>query len=148
MESKKDRYFVDGFLIRHFNIFPIGFDKENLFDEQKVFLIYLIGTIPDLDNWAINIDYKIKLDEIKKLDKINVSQTEYDLANIRGTDKAVVYKQQLFLEKKRRIQELNKRFGIEEDEEEIEKTVEIKTDVLDNNPRQLWDMLQGKGLVK
>ena len=135
-------------MIRHFNIFPMGFDKENLYDEQKIFLIYLIGTIPNIEKWQISVEYKIKLDEIKNIKKVGIDQTEIDLANISGKDLKQVHKEQLFMEKKRLIQELNRRFGIEEDEEEIERTVEAEPDKIDNNPAHLWDVLNGKGLVK
>jgi len=147
-EAKKGKYFVDGFMIRHFNIYPSNFDKENLYEEQKVFLIYLIGVIPELDQWKIHIDYNIKLEEIKKLKKIEINQTEKDLAGINGKDLKQLYKEQLLLTKKRMISELNEKFGIVEDEKEIEKVIETKPDIKDNNPAQLWEMLQGKGLVK
>ena len=147
-EAKKGKYFVDGFMIRHFNIYPSNFDKENLYEEQKVFLIYLIGVIPEIDQWKIHIDYNIKLEEIKKLKKIEINQTEKDLAGINGKDLKQLYKEQLLLTKKRMISELNEKFGIVEDEKEIEKVIETKPDIKDNNPAQLWEMLQGKGLVK
>jgi len=148
MESTKNDYFIDGFLIRHFNIFPVGFEKDNLFPEQKIFLIWLMGQIPDLDIWKRNVEYKTKLAEIQSLDKIELNQTEIDLAAIQEKPIKLVEKEQLFNEKKKRIQELNKKFGIEDTEDEIEKTVEIKPDIKDNNPKRIWDLLTGKGLVK
>lgn len=148
MESTKNDYFIDGFLIRHFNIFPVGFEKDNLFPEQKIFLIWLIGQIPDLDIWKRNVEYKTKLSEIQSLDKIELNQTEIDLAAIQEKPIKLVEKEQLFNEKKKRIQDLNKKFGIEDTEDEIEKTVEIKPDIKDNNPKRIWDLLTGKGLVK
>lgn len=148
MESTKNEYFIDGFLIRHFNIFPDGFEKDNLFPEQKIFLIWLMGQIPDLDIWKRNVEYKTKLAEIQSLDKVELNQTEIDLAVINEKPIKQVEREQLFNEKKRLVQELNKKFGIEEDEKEIEKTVDIKSDVNDNNPKRIWDLLTGKGLVK
>lgn len=148
MESKKSEYFIDGFMIRHFGIFPTNFDKENLLEEQKIFLVYLLAVIPDLDEWKLNVEYKTKLDEIKKIKSIDLDQTEKDLAEISGTNIFQLHKEKLFKHKKVKIQELNKKFGIIEAEEEVEKTVEIKPDIDENNPAKLWDMLQGKGLVK
>lgn len=135
-------------MIRHFGIFPHNFDKENLLEDQKIFLIYLMASIPDMEYWKRNVEYKSRLIEIKSLEKININQTEYDLADISGKSKKQVYKEQLLLEKKRRISELNKEFGIDEIDEDIEKTVEIKQDIKNTNPEKLWDLLQGKGLVK
>jgi hypothetical protein len=148
LEAKKNKYFIDGFLIRHFKIFPSYFDKENLFDEQKIFLIYLMGFIPEIEEWKLEVDYKIRLEEIKKIDKVQINQTEIDLALINGTDLKELEKEQLFLEKKKRIQELNKKFGIVSEEKEIEKVVEEKHDIYNNNPQELWDILRGKGLIK
>lgn len=148
MESKKDDYFVDGFLIRHFNIFPANFDKENLFEEQKIFLIYLMGIIPDFDSWRLNVDYKIRLDEIKKMKSVKIDDTILDMARLQEKDLKQVEREELLKEKKKKIKELNKKFGIDEDEIVIEKTVETKEDIHDNNPARLWEILQGKGLVK
>lgn len=135
-------------MLRHFGIYPLGFDKENLFEEQKIFLIYLMTQIPELDYWKRNVDYKIKLSKIKSLESVEIPQTEKDLANITGKDLKQLHKEQLFNEKKRRMAELNKEYGIEESEDEIEKTVEIKPDIKDSNPQRLWELLHGKGLVK
>lgn len=148
MESTKDDYFIDGFMIRHFNIFPLNFNKEDLFDEQKIFLIYLMAQIPELDQWKRNVDYKTRLAKIKQIDKVELNDTEVDLANIQNKPLSQVRKEQLFNEKKRLIGELNKEYGIDANEKEIEKIVETKTDIKDNNPMRLWDLLQGKGLVK
>lgn len=147
-ESAESKYFVDGFLIRHFNIFPLGFDKENLFEKQKVFLMYLMAQIPELKSWKINIEYQQKLAEINKIDNIELEQTEIDLAKIKGTKLSQIKREKIFAEKKKRIQELNKKYGVEESEQEIEKVVETKQDITENNPKELWEILQGKGLIK
>jgi hypothetical protein len=57
-------------------------------------------------------------------------------------------KEKLISEKVKRIQELNKQFGVKQEEFEIEKVVETKTDRIDNHPQHIWEVLQGKGLVK
>ena len=148
MESKKDKYFVDGFLIRHFGIFPFNFDKENLFEEQKIFLIYLMGNIPDMDQWKINVEYNSNLNKIKKLNKISLDQTEIDLAELQGKNLKQVERDKLLAEKTKKIKELNEKFGIKEEEDEIEKVVAEKTEIDNNNPGRLWDLLNLKGLVK
>ena len=148
MESKSDDYFIDVFLISHFNIFPANFDKENLFEEQKIFLIYLMGIIPDFDSWRLNVDYKVRLDEIKKMKSVKIDDTILDMARFQEKDLKQVEREELLKEKKKKIKELNKKFGIDEDEIVIEKTVETKEDIHDNNPARLWEILQGKGLVK
>lgn len=137
-------------MLRHFNIFPPTLDKEDLYEDQKIFLIYLMAQIPELDHWKRNVEYKTKLAEIKQLDinKIKIDQTIIDLAVINGKDMKQLRKEQLFLEKKKRITELNKEYGIRDPEKEAEKTVEIKQDINDSNPTRLWDILHGKGLVK
>ena len=149
MESTKDKYFIDGFLIKHFNIFPLNFDKENLFDEQKIFLIYLLGVIPEIDVWKMNVDYKLQLNEIKNV-KVKLTETEIDIAKFKGKSLSDVTNEKIKAEKIKRISELNKKFGIkdENEDEDIEKVVETKSEKTDNNPAKLWQILQGKGLVQ
>lgn len=147
-ESTKGKYFVDGFLIRHFNIFPENFEKENLFYEQKVFLLYLIGNIPDIDQWKTNVEYKLQLNKIKEIQSIDLTDTEKDLAELQGKNLSEVKKEKLLAEKIRKVQELNKKFGIIDTQEEAEKVVERKPELNNNNPAALWEILQGKGLVK
>lgn len=148
MESTKPEYFIDGFLIRHFNIFPLSFDKENLFEEQKIFLIYLLGTIPDIEQWRTNVEYKLQLNKIRKLKNIELTDTEKDVATLQGRSLSDVKKEKLLSEKKKRLQELNKKFGVREESEDEEKVVERKAEFRDNNPTKLWELLQGKGLIK
>ena len=148
IESTKPEYFVDGFLIKHFNIFPITFDKENLFEEQKIFLIYLMGTIPDVEQWKTNVEYNLQLNKINKLKNIELTDTEKDVASLQGRNLSKIKKEKLLSEKRRRIQELNKKFGLKEESEDEEKVVDRKPEFRDNNPAQLWELLQGKGLIK
>lgn len=147
-EAENDQYFIDGFLIRHFGIFPFNFDKENLFEEQKIFLIYLMGNIPDMEQWKLNIEYNSKLNEIKKINKVSLDQTEIDLAELQGKNLEQIERDKLLAEKTRKIRELNEKFGIKEKEDEIEKDVVEKTEIDSNNPGKLWDLLNLKGLVK
>jgi len=135
-------------MIRHFNIFPTNFDKENLFEEQKIFLIYLMAHIPEIDQWKRNVEYKTRLAEIKQLETITLTETEIDMASINDQPLSQVKKEKLFTEKKKRINELNKEFGIVAEEREVEKVVETNTSANYSNPERLWDLLQGKGLVK
>ena len=135
-------------MIRHFNIFPTSCDKENLFEEEKIFLIYLLANIPEIKEWRVDVDYQQQLEKIKKLKKVELDQTELDLAEISGKDIKELKREKLITEKILKIQELNRKFGIKQEEIEIEKVVETKTDKTDNNPQNIWEMLQGKGLVK
>ena len=145
-EARKSEYFVDGFLIRHFNIFPAGFNKEDLFEEQKVFLMYLVGNIPEMELWKRNIDYENKVEEIRTKDDIKLEQTEIDLANFHGKDLNEERRKKLFNEKKRLMRELREKFGFE-DNEEVEEEIIVK-EKEKQDPSQIWDLLQGKGLTK
>ena len=107
-----------------------------------------MGIIPDFDSWRLNVDYKIRLDEIKKMKSVKIDDTILDMAKLQEKDLKQVEREELLKEKKKKIKELNKKFGIDEDEIVIEKTVETKEDIHDNNPARLWEILQGKGLVK
>jgi hypothetical protein len=57
-------------MIRHFNIFPSSCDKENLFDEEKIFLVYLLANIPEIQEWKVDVDYQNQLEKIKILKKL------------------------------------------------------------------------------
>jgi hypothetical protein len=115
-EAQKNDYFVDGFLIKHFGIWPIGVEMNNLFYEQKVFLIYLMGIIPELSDWSIQVNYQQEMEDIKNLKKIKIEQSDIDIAQLQDRDIEEIKKERLKMEKKKRIVEINKKYGIENDE--------------------------------
>ena len=133
-------------MVRHFGIFPVGFDKNNLFDEQKIFLMYLVGIIPDMPVWERNVSYQSKLDEIKSIKDIKMDQYDIDLARLQKRDITELKKIRLIEHKKNEIKKLNESFGIKEEEDQIERHIEFKKDE-DHDPNKLWKMLQGKGIV-
>jgi len=146
-EAEDSKYFIDGFMIKHFGIYPIEFEKDNLFEEQKIFLIYLIGVIPTIENWSIQVDYKQKLQEIHNIKEIRLEKTDIDLAILQGRDIEEIKRERLQTEKEQKIKELNKKFGIKEtikEETNIEMFPENKNQ---DNKEKLWDMLQARGLT-
>jgi hypothetical protein len=147
LEANKNDYFVDGFFIKHFGVFPQGIDKNNLFDEQKSFIIYLMGIIPDYQNWKVQIDYQTELKEIKNLKEIEISQSDIDLAKMQGRDIEQIKQERLSSEKEIRISELNKKYGIEEKKEEIKLPDNLPED-FQQSQKSIMEILQGKGFVK
>jgi len=152
MEANKSEYFVDGFLIKNFDIWPIGLDKNNLFEEQKIFLVYLMGVIPNSKNWNLNIEYQTRLNEINNLTEkdIVIDDTDIDIANLHGKSIDEIKKDRLKTEKEIRIKELNEKFGLEKKEKEKPKIMEFNEKIPEGNEghEQLWDMLQGKAFKK
>lgn len=148
-EASKDEYFVDGFLLRHFDVWPDGLDKNNLFEEQKIFLVYLMGCIPSLDNWQTQVNYKIDKKKIEELEEIDIPAEEFDLAKLQGRDISDLKKVRLKLEKERLLYELNKKYGIKNEETIPERPEGLPEP--DQNPAvnkgNLWDLLNGKGLI-
>jgi hypothetical protein len=145
------KYFIDGFLIKYFNIFPVGFDKDNLFEQQKMFLVYLVGIIPSQEDWNIQMDYKIKLRDITTNTKIELNQSDIDVIRLQGRDINDVKKERLDSLKKQKIQELNKNFGIKEENEiqpRPEGVPEDSPNRMKIRQEKLWELLEGKGLVK
>lgn len=144
-EASKREYFFDGFLIKHFGIWPVGIDKNNLFDEQRIFLVYLMGNVPNYDDWAVQINYQKELNEIETLKSVDISQSNIDLAKLHGTNIEDIKKKNLRQEKQKRIVEINKKYGVKEDAPPLKKVSEEK--VLDER-EELWELLQGnkKGL--
>jgi len=146
LEANDPKYFVDGFLIKHFGIFPLGVEKDNLFEEQRIFLVYLVGLTPSQDDWTIQVDYKTKLQNIKDIKKIDISKTDFDLAKMQGKNITELQKERLRQEKESLIHELNNKFGIKDEVEEIKikglpENVDI--DPNKNHNKKLWDLLQG-----
>ena len=146
MEAQNNKYFVDGFLIRHFGIYPFEFDKDNLFDEHKIFLMYLIGNMPGMEVWERNVSYQIKKEEIKNIKTIKLDQYDIDMARLQKKNLSELKKQRLIEHKKQEILKLNEFFGVKEEIEEIERHIEFK-DKENNDPDRLWKILQGKGLT-
>lgn len=150
LEAGKPEYFIDGFLIKYFNIWPVGCEKDNMLDEQKAFLIYLIGSIPSQENWSIQVDYKIQLEEINNLKEVKLEQTDIDIAILQGRDIEQLKKERLISEKKKRISELKKEFGIKEEEKAPEKIEGIPENTENRKQirqEKLWDLLRGRGLT-
>lgn len=153
MEANKPEYFVDGFLIRHFGIWPVAVDKDNLFQEQKHFLMYLVGTIPRMEEWARQVNFQKQIQEVESYTEKDLifSDEELDIIRIQGKNIEEYKKEKLPEEKKNKIKEIKKNFGIEEKEElkgieGIEGIPEI-TDTKPGNIQELWKILNGKGLV-
>jgi hypothetical protein len=136
-------------LIKHFNIWPIGFEKDNLFEEQKIFLIYLMGFVHSLEEWNLQVTYQKRLQDINNLSlkDINLEKTDIDLAKMHGRDLYLLKKERLKEEKKKKIKELNEKFGIE-DEEKKEKNIKFKEENPHEKQKTLWDMLELKKIIK
>ena len=81
-EARKNDYFVDGFFIKHFNIWPVGVEKNNLFYEQKVFVMNLMATIPDLSDWTTQIQYNRELYDIENLKSVRMEEADIDVAKL------------------------------------------------------------------
>jgi len=133
-------------MIKHFGIWPLNCDKNNLFEEQKIFIIYLMGLIPEHAGWAMQVDYQKKRFEIKNMKDVFLEKSEIDLAKMQGRNISELKKEKLKSEKIKRLYELDKEFGIEPKEKDGE-DFEIKPND-DNQKQKLWEILQGKGLVK
>lgn len=136
-------------MIKHFNVYPIGYNKENLFEEQKIFLIYLMGFVPSLEDWTMQMDYKIKKEDIKSIKSVKIDKTDLDLAKMQGKNIVELKQKRLKQEKEKKLKELNKKFGIEEEIEDIK--IEGLPDIEEkpiSEKERLWDILQGKNLIK
>ena len=135
-------------MIKYFDIWPAGVDKNNLFEEQKMFLIYLMGMVPDKKEWNHHVKYKVKLKEIEemKIGNMELDSTELDLAKMQNRDIEELRIEKFENNKKLLIKELNSEYGMEPDKKE-DLIPEIK---VSKKPQkeELWDILQGKGLIK
>jgi hypothetical protein len=149
-EAQKGDYFVDGFLLKHLHVWPATLDRNNLFEQQKIFLVYLLGIIPEYQDWQIQTEYQKGYKAITAIKEIELDKTEIDLARMQGKDIEKIKKEKLYIEKTQRIQELNKKFGIKEENPETGRVKIPGHDPVNNNSQkeQLWDILHGKGIIK
>lgn len=110
-----------------------------------------MGIIPSLENWSLNVDYqlhKYKIEHLTEKD-IEISQADIDLAKLQGRNIIEIKMERLKTEKNQQMMELNKKFGIKDNDEiieEIDEKKKIKTP--ETKHEELWDILRGKGLVK
>jgi hypothetical protein len=133
-------------------MWPVGTDKDNLFDEQKYFIMYLMGTIPKLEDWSVQVDYLSQIKEVRNytLKDLIIEDAEIDVAKLQGLNINEFKMKRLAEEKEKRINEIKAKFGIKEavKPESIEGLPDTK-DIDPNAKRQeLWDLLECKGIVK
>jgi hypothetical protein len=147
LEASKEQYFVDGFMLKYFNVWPSRLEKDNLFEEQKIFLIYLMGFIPDKEEWTLQVTYQKEFKNIKNLKNIKLDKTDIDLARLHNQNLKDIKADKLFQEKKRLLHELNQKFGIKSDEEAEKEKITFKQNNPETPRQQLWDILQAKGLI-
>jgi hypothetical protein len=111
-----------------------------------------LGFIPSIENWSTQVDYQIKLKEIKELKKVDISQEDIDIAKLQGRNIAEIKRERLKTEKKNLIYELNKKYGIKnKEDEEMPERPEGLPAIDKSKPEirqeKLWDLLNGKGLI-
>ena len=150
-EAQKGDYFVDGFLLKHLQVWPATLDRDNLFEQQKIFLVYLMGIIPEYQDWQIQTEYQKEYKAITATKEIELDKTEIDLARMQGKDIEKIKKEKLYTEKAQRIRELNKKFRIKEENPEMGRIKIPGHDPAankDSQREQLWDILHGKGIIK
>lgn len=104
-----------------------------------------MGVLPELSEWKLDTKYRIEKQEILNKKDIELSETDLDLARIKGQDITEIKKDRLQKEKKRLLKELNEKYGIADEEEPKILPEDLN---LNNDPKKLWEMLQGKGIVK
>jgi hypothetical protein len=110
-------------------------------------LIYLIGIIPSIDNWTTQVTFQTEKQKIEDMTQIDMSQTDIDLAILHGEDISKLKADRLQEHKKQLLLELDETYGIKRDE--TENVVEnFKPDDKPKSKQDLWELLQGKGLVK
>ena len=144
-------------MLRHFDIWPYGMNKNDLIEEQRIFLIYLMGCIPTLDGWSMQVDYlksRQDIDEMTIAD-IEINKEDIDLAELHGTDIRKLKRERLKDEKEKKLKELKNKYGIKDTLERKDNPIDkvhgkIDDSVrnLQNERQRLWDMLDGKGLLK
>ena len=108
--------------------------------------------IPTIDDWTVQVDYKIQLQNIKNMKSVKIEESDLDLARLHGKNIEKLKRDRLKEEKKKLISELNKKFGIKEKVEEAERPEGIpkppKGKAEQTQKMELWDILNLKGIIK
>jgi len=107
-----------------------------------------MGLIPDYQNWSIQVDYQKKKKEIEKIETVDIEQSEIDLATMQGKNIEELRRERLKAEKNRLLKELDEQFGVVDKQEKSKKVVSFQNDEGKDQKKKLWEILQGKGLVK
>ena len=88
------------------------------------------------------------MEEAKNLKTVVISDSDMDVARLQGRDIEELKKERLRLERHRKISEIKKKYGIKEEEKEIELPEGIpEIPKVVNERQKLWDILDGKGLI-
>jgi hypothetical protein len=147
--AQENKYFVDGFFIKHFKMFPVGVNPETFFEEQRIFVCYLTGNIPDIPDWERRCLYMSKKNDIETMtiDDIELTDTEKELTKMQNESEIQKKKEKLKFEKINLKKQLNEEFGVKE-EKSTQPVVEKAKTPGDEQKLQLWDVLQAKGIVK
>lgn len=141
-------------MLKNFGVWPIGLDKNNLFEEQRYFLMYLMGTIPSGEEWSRNVDYQSQIKKANALTvkDIDISEVDVDVAALQGRSIEDLKRERLKQEKKNKISEIKQAFGVKEEQEEMKINGLPEMDEKDKDPnakrKELWDLLECRGLLK
>ena len=110
-----------------------------------------MGTLPAIEDWKTQVSYETELQEVKDLKSVHVSESDIDVAKLQGRDVAELKAERLKFEKKKRIDEIRKKYGLKPIGSEIQDVKglpKVKPEDRQKPQEKLWDMLQGKGLIK
>lgn len=120
-EAFKDKYLIDGFFIREFNVFPDKFDIKNLLPIQREFLMYLISAIPKKDDIKISLFYEKERNEIMEKTYDYEIETRPEVLKIVARSANITTEEYIKRQRKqlrdRDIEKLNEKFKVEEAED-------------------------------
>lgn len=98
----------------------------------------------------MNVDYLLRKKDIDAITvaDVKIDQSEIDIITMRHGDINKIKRERIPQEKKKRLEELNKEYGIEKGkEDDAEYNAPAMKDIKDPRMR-IYDLLMGKGLVK
>lgn len=98
-----------------------------------------------MEEWSFNMDFINKKDKIDRIESIELSKEDLDMAKLHGKDIKKLKEERLKNHKKQLIKDLNDKFGIKNDEEK-RNNVKINNTKKDKK-EDLWDILAGKNLI-
>lgn len=129
-EIQKSQYNLDAFYLRHFKQLPTGVAFDDLFHEQKEFIMLLTASAPSLEGLGAWLEYEKKKEVILSTDYSKHIGTIEDVRRLHAQSKGIGlddYDTQMAKAiQDEELAKLAKNYGIEtETEEEVDDTQDL-----------------------
>jgi len=129
-------------MIKFFGIYPLNLDLSNLHEVQKIFMIYLAGTIPKEEDWIVNVRYHKEKSDVDIIEHVDLTDSDIDMAKIKGNNIELLKESRLLEYKERLYSDLNKKYGIDINENEEKSETKLTDSSVVEKSKSIHEGLQ------